>query len=330
MRLGEVRPAGDGVDVEFWVLDMSAEALARAVSPITAGERTDSVGTMWRANGMRVFKAPSGTVAQIGQRLPMQGQTRRDALPLLPRWSPVALGRTWSSGVDVWLDQQDWSGGGKDPGPAVSTGRLALGAGALRLLARTWPVAAPADVLGGGTLSADLPAALVVQLVPQHVESSRLSSDRIGEAPDPERTSPWRQGQVLERLVMELPCERGESIVIVPAHPREKWLVGEASAGSALPAEAGKNPPPRADPSPQGPLIEPRPARENPEEPPTDAPGHAPDGAFALGPGIPDLLSLGEAMLTDASVGNGAHRRVILVITPRVPAKFDPFASAMR
>lgn len=323
LKIDQVKPAGEGLDVEFWVIDLSPAAIGRALDDIQGAELTDAQARLWRSNGLRIFKTTAKIAGDIGASLPLHGQARRDSLPLLPRWSSLASGRAWTAGVEIWLDQQNWTSDLGTPTPTVSTGHIQLGAGSLRVLARTWPIAVPPDLTQVAAGPATLPAALVVQLMPQHVDSIRSSDDRLTTTPQPSLATPQKEGQAFDRLMLEVPCMPGEAIIIVPAHPRESWhALADPNASSLT---SPQTPSTRNE----APLIEPQPLDDR-DHAETGDPSADPDAPAApargsrIGPSVPDLLSLGEAMLTDAIVGNAASRRVIVVITPRVPASFDP------
>lgn len=309
------------MDVEFWVIDLSSEALGRALAPLGDARLAGTAGDRWTSNGFRVYRVPSAAARAVAESLPMQGQARRDSLAMLSRWSPLSGGRKWDSEVEVWLDQQDWGADSPSSSVAISNGRLTLGAGAFRLLARSWLVAGASDLVLDGP-QGYIPAAMVVQLVPQHVDSFRTGRSDL--LTGPRLSSPQDEGQVFTRLTLDVVCGQGETLLIVPAHPREKWALGQP-ATTSLPIERTT----RGN-SDQPPTIAPRPVDSGPETAEVDeaAAAQEPARADSIGPFVPDLLTLGEAMLTDASVGNAAHRRVILAITPRVPRRFEPLGAS--
>ncbi|GMV24848.1 MAG: hypothetical protein AMXMBFR58_08790 [Phycisphaerae bacterium] len=321
LQLQEVRPAGDGLDVEFWVTDLSPVALGRALAPISSYRSQGSRSRLWEGNGLRVYVVPADQARSVVGALPLQGQARRESLPMLGRWRPLSGGRRWDSGLDIWLDQQDW---GLDPGAmvAISSGRLTLGGGTLRLLARSWLVAGT-PVLGGAEDSARVPAAMVLQLLPQHVDAARSADLLAG----PALNAATDQGQTFERLLVDLICDPGQTVLIVPAHPREEWPQASEIASRPVPAAPAASDAPEVKPREidDAPAVDPVPLAA-----PAAADARNQDQTAdstagpAAGPALPDLLTLGEAMLTDAIVGRGAHRRVIISITPRIPPEFQP------
>lgn len=317
VQLGKVESAGEGMDVEFWVLDLSSPALGRAMSPLSEFQVGGVLGKRWRDNGLRVYRAPSGAVRSVATTLPMQGQARRDSLAMVTRWTPLSGGRAWDSDIEVWLDQEDWGEDSPSATVAISNGKLTLARGALRFLSRAWLVAGTSDpTLDPG---AGIPAAMMLELVPQHIPSERSSdSDLLS---GPKLNSSRDGGQVFSRLTLDLLCEQGETVIIVPAHPREKWESGPAAESRMA---SGTSPRP-----PEPPTILPLPERD-PGERVEDSLEHTGETATLepIGPSVPALLTLGEAMLTDAAVGNFAHRRVLIAITPRMPKRFDPLVSA--
>lgn len=339
IQLGEVKAPEQGMDVEFWVTDLSPAALGRALAPLNSTLIAGKTSEVWRSNGLRLYRVQADVGRRVAASLPMQGQVRREALPMLERWTPLATGRRWSQGLDIWLDQQNWGVGERESPLLVSMGKLSLTPGALRMLARNWVVASTVDPLATPSTpttsttsttsttptTPTLPASMLVQLVPQHAESQRSGpSDLIT---GPSLSSPRDDGQVFDRLSIELVCERGEMILIVPVHPREE-LVEKSQTAQGDPAPDGAGP----STIPQVPLIEP--TLTNPEQGPSPqasagwpGDGESGRGSAATGPLLPDLLTLGEAMLTDATVGRGARRRVIIAITPRVPERFEPLGS---
>lgn len=301
VQVTDVRPSGDGVVVEYWVSDLSAPSLARALGRVrryeVGGRRADA----WKSNGLRVYQGPTADLIPAAAGITMTPQTRRETLPMLHRWTPIATGRRWDSGVDVWLDQQDWGEADEAGSVAVSMGRLSLGPGSLRLLARTWVAAGLTEFSRDGS-GPGVPLVMVLEMAPQHFTGSAARTIDLAAVARPSQARD--DGQFFERLRLELECEPGQTVLIVPAHPREEWPDG--SPGGHGPGGLGA---PR-----DGYSSEPEPQNSEPT---------VPDGPRVLrehvaGPRLPDLLTLGEAMLTDARVGQGASRRVILSVTPRL------------
>jgi hypothetical protein len=330
IQLQEVRAPDEGMDVEFWVTDLSSAGLGRALAPLNSTMLTGQTAEVWRSNGLRIYRVSSVEGKRVGASLPMQGQVRRDALPMLERWTPLATGRRWSDGIGIWLDQQNWDSTNASSSLMVSMGKLSLAPGSLRLLARNWVVAGTVDPLTTGhsigqptgQSSGSLPAAMLVQLVPQHAESRRGGPSDLFTGPT--LSSPRDDGQVFDRLSIELICEAGEMLLIVPVHPREELAASQLQGGPA--PEASELPGPSTiQPVP---LIEPRLMEESSADFGSDDPAPVANQPSTAGPKVPDLLTLGEAMLTDATFGKGARRRVIIAITPRVPARFEPLGPA--
>jgi len=98
------------------------------------------------------------------------------------------------------------------------------------------------------------------------------------------RADQARRGQMFETLSLSFTAEPGAAYVIVPETPGAVWATAEEASNDR-------------------PLGPPRLV----EEP----------GGIALPP------TLGETMLTDAAAGGMARTRIILVIVPRTPEKFE-------
>jgi hypothetical protein len=322
IQLQEVRAPNEGMDVEFWVTDLSSAGLGRALAPLSSTMLGGKTAEVWRSNGLRIYRVASTEGKRVAASLPMQGQVRRDALPMLERWTPLATGRRWNDGLDIWLDQQNWGDSGASSALMVSMGKLSLTPGSLRLLARNWVVAGTVDPLAGGQSGGSLPAAMLVQLVPQHAESRRSGPSDLFTGPT--LSSPREDGQVFDRLSIELVCEPGEMLLIVPVHPREE-LVESTQRGSPAQEASEATGPSTIQPVP---LIEPKLIDESAPASAQDGPASQNNQPSTAGPKVPDLLTLGEAMLTDATFGKGARRRVIIAITPRVPDRFEPLGPA--
>ncbi|MBL8962833.1 MAG: hypothetical protein JNK70_02060 [Phycisphaerae bacterium] len=305
VQVGDVRSSVDGVVVEYWICDLSSGSLGRALERVRRYEVTGRRAGAWRSNGLRVFLGPTEEVIAAVTGITMAPQTRRETLPMLPRWMPIATGRRWDSGVDVWLDQQDWGDGDEAGSIAVSMGRLSLGPGSMRLLARTWIASGTTEFIPDG-IGPGVPTMMVLEMAPQHHGGSTARSLDLAAAT---RSSSARgDGQFFDRLRLELACEPGQTALIVPAHPREEWLY------------ENQGPLGRGSPDPSRPMS-PDELSEGDLEILDEGVQPVPTGP--AGPQLPDLLTIGEAMLTDARVGRGASRRVILSVTPRLTERFE-------
>jgi hypothetical protein len=205
------------------------------------------------------------------------------------RWTPIAMGSPLP-----------------DPGVVrVHDGLLTLDGGRLRLLLRCY--AAPWGESPDGTV----PAALRVDLVPQHETENRPKSEFAAVLEAPRVRTIEDAGQILTSLAFESLVGPGDVLLIVPEAPNAVWRGSPSDLDVESPgANASETPAePVGDP---GPLALDKPAPPLPPE----------RIEFGAGPKPPRPKTVGEWILTDASDLSDATRRLIVVIDPILPAEF--------
>jgi hypothetical protein len=190
------------------------------------------------------------------------------------------------------------------PGIRVHDGLLTLGGGRLRLLLRCY--AAPWGESPDGTV----PAALRVDLVPQHEADVRPASEFAAVLETPRVRTIEDSGQILTSLAFETLVGPGEVLLIVPEVPTAEWR-GASSADSTN-TETPSGEVPSAREGDTGPLALDKPAPPLPPE----------RIEFGAGPKPPRPKTVGEWILTDASDISDATRRLVVVIDPILPAEF--------
>lgn len=179
----------------------------------------------------------------------------------------------------------------------LDSGPLRLERGEARLLVRAWavPGATLVERNANGLLRVPTQRALVqVQVSPQMV------SDTLARSPT--RRTPAEllngsagmpmdadAGQLLTRLTLDASCDGGEAFVFYPLLT-SKTEAGKTEEGS----RAGDAPAAAASP------VQKR----------------------TMGPEAPDLLSLGDVLLTDALAPRPRRERTLLVVLPHPPAEY--------
>lgn len=311
----------DGLEAVWWIVDDSnhdriafenlGEALLQYQDRPTG--LSPAALRLWRSNGLRVVAVPAKELDLLHDRVRTMGQAIEQWFGVLPTWTPLVTGPAF---------EQPWT-------LALDNGPIELPPGNVRLLGRAWMVPVEPSLSldpprpGHDEQSPAMAAAMNVELLPQHTEArDRHGSFAQNYGRDP-RPSIENSGVNFPRLTLHFACRGGDAIVIVPEDPFVEWK---------------KLPPgqPRElfFPSPQGPtVIEPptslgppvAPATKPPLDQPFVAPTQQPVVQLAdqiSGPAPVRLPTLGEAMLCDLN-GVGLSRRVVLILIPRVPEKYQ-------
>lgn len=279
-----------GLDVAYWIVSDSPARLGAAFGAYEGASAPPSgilCGEAWRRNGLRIIKVPLAAANELLPRLTVAGPLRQEALGVIPQWTPLASGPEWRRIVLLQADAR--------------SGRREFPTGRFRLLARCWSMPlltlAQGHAQGSGPpLDAAAPgvgASLVLELVPQHVASAESPFERISLGAPTARPGAELDGEVLADLALSLRCDEPTVLVIVPASSEEKWEAPpEEDAGATDSVGVG----------------------EAPADRPIDKTDVRAANNAAEGPSTPPLISVGEAMLTDAGAGNTARTRVIVVI----------------
>jgi hypothetical protein len=313
-----------GVEIRSWIVNDREGDIARALRPLEI-EQPGGTGTQasaaadfdaWKRAGLRVFRVNRAELLRVQAELsPRVGVFSLDAFDVGQRVSsaPVAVQRQWLEQGSRWniaARGPELAEGGVI---ALNNSRAAVPPGALRLLARCWPVPVPGD--------SGVEADMRVQLVPQHDAGRQAASDLL--APRTTTADVTLQGQVFRGLLLTLTLKPGEAVLIVPESPARSWQevidrppeeppvstdamnATEATAPAAAPiARLGEV---RRDGATSTPTA------GNAGASPTS--GTAPNAR--RGPDDGPVRSLGEEMLTARGASGGA--RVLIAIVPELP-----------
>ncbi|CAN5851258.1 hypothetical protein BH11PLA1_BH11PLA1_12070 [soil metagenome] len=311
-----------GAEVRSWVVNDRPEALERALAeleaaqaelrgaggdePGTSAAREDPAVAVWRGAGLRVFRVRRAEVGRLQEKLsPQRGEIARSAIRAGERIStaPVAVQRQWLDQGSPW---EVVARGVDRTAPSVVAlhdARLALGPGALRLLARCWAIPVPGDE--GAEVE------VRVQMVPQLVDGRGPVRNELS-APTP--TLVTEEGQVFRRLLLTAGVRDGEALVIVPDGAAGETGARAATTETARGGAAGAG---------AAPAVGQVRRDENDVSGATvmKGSGTGPGGEFGggggLGPEGPRAASLGMQMLSAHGGGGGA--RVVIAIVPSVP-----------
>lgn len=305
-----------GLEVVSWSAPADDAAFAAALLPLQEHLSPVSSETeiLWRAHGLRLLSLPIADVNAFIAAL-STGASQRQWLGQAVVWTETVRGPLLNEGQVVAIDAE----------------RIRLGAGSLRLLARSWVEPVPAKTAGEAPR-----AALRLDLVPQHMDDpdKAVRDDPLNVRPP--STGAEDQGLLFTRLAARLSLTGEQAVVVVSERPGTDWsqppVEEGAPQGAAAPRPAPKvgevvrpgsasgskaaAPKRRAgDQSSDG-----WPTAARPEEPPAPAPARAESVGVALpaGPKAPRVPTLGEAML-----GRPGARRMIVIYLPRVPERFE-------
>jgi hypothetical protein len=204
----------------------------------------------------------------------------------------------------------------------LDSGVLTLESGHLRMLLRSWPVpkeapAARADARGRSGNGSGLPGAMVrVEVTPQAVREAvgrvvprDADGNPIAGLSPAQSVATEDAGSMFARLAFETSLDAGDALVIFPmdrdAARREARTDGARAMDTSGPALAARSE--------------------------TSAGGELPDEALAapsivrrgdVGPAVPELPTLGEAMLTDKLAASPRGDRLVLVLIANPPAMY--------
>lgn len=183
----------------------------------------DELRFRWHAAGLRIVAVPVADLPKLQSSLRLVGPTQRQWLGEVPQWTDVIRGPAFDTARMV----------------ATDNGSMLIEAGRLRLLARSWVVPDPE---GFGRPSGVLPAALRLELVPQHEpqlsEPHRLLAGASNTATEAE-------GRLFPGLALGMYLRAGDALVIIPDSPESDWTKPPSEsagkrgeAGGRLRAEA--------------------------------------------------------------------------------------------
>lgn len=310
-----------GIEVQSWLAPNDEAAIASAL----AGFESEPVPVepwaieRWRRSGIRVLSIPVGRLDDLRAGLDQAGSLQSRWLGEASEWIPVVEGPDLPAGLI-----------------ATEDGPVSLEGGRLRLIVRSWvtPMTSPVgDGFGAG---------VYVEIVPQHTNRvDPLREAGFDARLTPKPRDPLDEGLVFRRLGLAgvLPGDR--ALLFVAELPETDWaaVAREAEAsdvpGDDASASAG------SEASGAGPVSavdgeEPASGGVGPVWTPSPWSGLDVDaGGEPIGPLPPRPRWLGEAMLmSDPGHGGGRYRtlgsRLIVVLTPRVPERFELLGSVAR
>lgn len=239
-----------------------------------------------RRAGIRAVVVPREELAGIESALDTQPAGSEVSLGQSSRWTVVATGGELSEGTAV----------------RVQDGLMGLSGGKLRLLLRCF--VAPWGRAADGSVS----AGLRVDVAPQHEAGFGAGRERRSEfaaaLEAPKLRTVEDAGQVFTSLALEAFIGPGEVLLLVPESPEVRWAGTKVEGGEAK----GETPGGEGDlgPTPmEGPLPEPRVVFSG------------------VGPRPPRPKTVGELILTDATDISDAGRRMIVVVDPILPGRYQ-------
>ncbi len=191
-----VRGAENGLEMHWWVVEGSPEALRAAVSPF-AGEdcgADDATRRSLAGAGLRLVRVPLAELTTIREGLKLRGRTDRKWLGQAPWWVEALRGALTGEGV------------------AMQRGRLiTLPSGRLRVITRAWT--AP------GTLGPVMRADVAVQHLPRLAEL--IPNLQPGDAA--RSLEPQKQGPVFDETLASLEMQRGYAYLLICDDPDAAW-----------------------------------------------------------------------------------------------------------
>jgi hypothetical protein len=257
----------------------------------------------WRRAGFRLVLVPADQVLSVIDGRSLVAPVQRREVGVLARRSVIIAGRNLPerSLIDLHDGTRELEFGGRP-----------------RLLGRTW--IAPGPVVDG-VVGARLRLNLVPQLADLNGPSMRLRTRAASGSPTPEI-----EGGTIEDLALSVDIGSADALVIVSESPETLW---ESLPPRALPTPAPLPPVSTALSRPDdfagadAPWVPPTP--EPPKAEPFREPeslGDVPFEGEPVGPPQPAVPTLGDVILSDASILSPARERVVLVIFAHLPARF--------
>ncbi len=309
-----------GVEIRSWVVNDREGDIARALRPL---EIEQPVGTgaqasgasdldAWKRAGLRVLRVNRADLIRVQAELsPRVGVFSLDKFDAGQRVSsvPVAVQRQWLEQGSRWniaARGPELAQGGVI---ALNDSRVAVPPGALRLLARCWPVPVPGD--------SGVEADMRVQLVPQHDSGRQETADLL--APRTTTADVTLQGQVFRRLLLTLTLKPGEAVLIVPESPSRSWqeVLDRPPEEPAAVTDTMNAPDATAPIARLGEVRRTSEAGGPIAGNASASPSTSSRAEVRRGPDDGPVRSLGEEMLTARGGAGGA--RVLIAIVPELP-----------
>lgn len=199
-------PLGAGIDVVNYPIDDARGSIGRALASWSdrAVPIPPAAAELWHRHGLRVLAVPAAEVEGVLRSLPLAGTVQRQSFGVLTRWTPIAIGGSWTGSRVI--------GGLRRPG---ATADLVLPAGRLRMLARAWDE----PVVDGSVAR----ARLRLELLPQHEQTD---PDLAAVLETPKRPID-RAGRPFDELSVSMMAVPGEVYLIVPEAPGVEWQRAE-------------------------------------------------------------------------------------------------------
>lgn len=256
----------------------------------------------WARNGLRVVRVPADRVPIVRTRLGLIAPEAQQLIGFSSRRVSVARGAAFEQSEAIELD----------------SGVLTLESGHLRMLLRSWPV--PKEVpsarsrAGKGT---GLPGAMVrLEVTPQAVREvvgrvvpRDAEGNPIAGLSPAQSVATEDAGSMFARLAFETSLDAGDALVIFPIERdtsgREERAGGAKAMdtlGSAQVAESE--------------------SVANTSLPDESLPAASIVRRGDVGPAVPELPTLGEAMLTDKLAASPRGDRLVLVLIANPPATY--------
>ncbi|MFO0857554.1 MAG: hypothetical protein U0640_09395 [Phycisphaerales bacterium] len=264
----------------------------------TANKPLDArtIATLKR-NGFRAFTIPITTLERVRQRVKLALPEQQQIIAFSNSRSEVVRGPAFATSQAFDLD----------------SGVFTVEAGHIRMLLRSWPV--PLEAKSGAsalraertakdsrqsTTETTLEAAVRVELVPQAVPKVGPASKSLFALHEAQSIAAESAGPVFSRLTLEatLPAD----LALVMFAPPEQ-------------SQAEQQP------------VQSQPVDEVPPEAKIDDASDRPAAKIVkrsdIGPEVPTLPTLGQALLTDSLNNPAANEFIVLVFIPRPPAQFS-------
>lgn len=289
----EASVAGDVGAADSSAVVTSVDA-ATSQSPRVLDART--LATLKR-NGLRAFTIPVATLDRMRQRVRLALPEQQQIIAFSNSRSEVVRGPAFATSQAFDLD----------------SGVFTVEAGHIRMLLRSWPVPLEAKSSASAlraertakdsrqsTTETTLEAAVRVELVPQAVPKAGPASKSLFALHEAQSIAAESAGPVFSRLTLEATLPADLALVV--------FAPPEQSQAEQQPVQA-------------------QPVDEVPPEAKIDDASDRPAAKIVkrsdIGPEVPTLPTLGQALLTDSLNNPAANEFIVLVFIPRPPAQFS-------
>ncbi len=247
-----------------------------------------------KRNGLRAFTMPLSTLDRVRQRVKLAVPEQQQIIAFSNSRSEVVRGPAFATSQAFDLD----------------SGVFTVEAGHIRMLLRSWPVPSGTPALRGGragtnsqqnTSDTTHEAAVRVELTPQAVPKSGPASKSLLALHEAQSIAAESAGPVFSRLTLEATLPANLALVVF-AQP-EASDTTQPAANTQAPTE---------DIPPEAKIDD-----------ASDRPAAKIVKRSDIGPDLPTLPTLGQALLTDSLNNPAASEFIVLVFIPRPPAHFS-------